>query len=93
MMVMAEKHVFKLPKDDKNRGFTKLSIKKKKAQLTESIYITVTPDNGIICRNILCFFFCCDTYTTESSIFIIIMYHLEFTPKSYELIPNETHLR
>jgi hypothetical protein len=28
--------------------------------------------------------FCCDTYTSESLIFIIIMYHLELTPKSCE---------
>jgi hypothetical protein len=27
----------------------------------------------------------CDTYPGESSIFIIIMYHLDLTPKSYEL--------
>jgi hypothetical protein len=47
----------------------------------------ITPDDGIIYRNIYIefFFFVILSLANESSIFINIMYHIELTPKSYEL--------
>jgi hypothetical protein len=53
-----------------------------------NINVSKYPDDSIIYRYILSQLidFLCDIEPSESSIHIIIMYDLELTPKSYELI-------
>jgi hypothetical protein len=58
--------------DNKNREFTSLNI-------TKNTIDWLNIHLGRLCHHQ-------EIQLTESSIFIIIMYHLELTPKSYELI-------
>jgi hypothetical protein len=86
----------------KNQGFTRLSITKKHNWLTKYIFGQITPSLGdaidchwhnlpkyILSQSIMCF---CDTWTSESSTFTIIMFCLEDTQNPMVDVSNCYHV-